>query len=1068
MKTTLIRLFAPAVLLALSFAGDEQPAAPSLSAFPDIVQLSGPYDSVQLVLTGKNSEGLSLDWTRTAELVSVPSLVRIDDRRRIKPLKEGQEVLVFRQAGIEIKVPVEVTGLGHSPRVSFVRDVAPVLSRLGCNAGTCHGAAGGKNGFKLSLRGYDPVADHLALTSDLAGRRVDRVSPSASLFLTKSTSHVPHEGGQVLNPESTAYDLLLAWIEQGTELIESDPRPISVQVIPKEAMIPLAEMSQQFRVLASFSDGTTRDVTAQAFVESSDLEVLAMDNRGLGTAMRRGEAAVLVRYEGNYTAARLVVMGDRAGWEYKETPTFNWIDELVHKKLRALQSQPGDLCSDADFHRRVSLDLTGRIPELEATRVFLMDARPSQIKRSELIERLLGSPAYVNHWANRWANLMQVNSKYLGPEGVTTWLDWIRAQVASNRPYDEFVNELLAAKGTTREHPPAAFWRVQREPDLAMESVTQLFLGVRFNCNKCHDHPFERWTQDQHWELASYLAQVTRTAVPAENGFGMDESIGDGSSGEVTHQRTGNNAALSFPFEHAGMVAKSVPRREQFAAWVTASENHYFARNYTNRLWAYLTGTGLIEPIDDMRAGNPPSNPELLQRLTEEFIQSGFDVRHILRLICQSRTYQLSASTNEWNADDFRNYSHAQPRRLPAEILFDAIYSATGAEPLLKGHRPGTTAAQLPDSSTKTVDGFLDLFGRPPRESICECERSNSISLGQALNLVNGPTVGSAIAAPGNAIEELVKFEPSNEKVLAELYLRFLSRPASGDEVAQMLPYLDPMLRSNIDALPPSALLAFAQGQEEWETQVRSPHWFTPTILEAHSDEGATIELAEDGSFLVTSTSPATDRLTITLALDQGQYTGLRLEVLPHDSLPEGGPGRSINGNFVLSELEVIAIPKSDVLGAESVPLQVATADFSQNSWPVAAAIDGDPAKGWAIIPHSGQRHVAVFESQKDFGDERGTIVVITMTHLYGTQHTIGRGRLSFTRSARPIRHNGLSNETEIALLTEPDARTAVQLDLLHRSYMQTVPQVAAQLRLATARDLAWALATSPSFLFNR
>lgn len=1068
MRTALLRILAPAVLLALSFAGEEQPATASLLAFPDTIQLSGPYDSVQLILTGKNPDGISLDWTRSAELVSAPSFVQIDDRRHIKPLKEGQEVLVFRQEGVEIQVPVEVTGLSESPRVSFVRDVAPALSRLGCNAGTCHGAADGKNGFRLSLRGYDPVADHLALTSDLAGRRVDRVSPNASLFLTKSTSHVPHQGGQVLDPNSVSYDLLLAWIEQGTKLVESDPRPVSLEVIPKEAAIPLAGMSQQFRVLATFSDGTARDVTAQAFVEASDQEVLTMDKRGLGTAVRRGEAAILVRYEGNYTAARLVVMGDRDGWEYQETPTFNWIDELVHKKLRALRSQPGDVCSDADFHRRVSLDLTGKIPELEAARVFLMDSRPSQVKRLELIERLLGSPAYVEHWANRWANLMQVNSKYLGPQGVKTWRNWIRKEVASNRPYDEFVRKLLAAGGTTREQPATAFWRVQREPDLAMESVTQLFLGVRFNCNKCHDHPFERWTQDQHWELAAYLAQVTRTAVPAKDGYSADEAISDGSEGEVTHQRTGQNASLSFPFEHAGMIGKDAPRREQFAAWVTASENQYFARNYANRLWAYLNGTGLIEPIDDMRAGNPPTNPELLERLTEEFIQSGFDVRHVLRQICQSRTYQLSTSTNKWNADDRRNYSHAQARRLPAEILFDAVYSATGAEPQLKGHRPGTGAAQLPDSSTKTVDGFLDLFGRPPRESICECERSNSISLGQALNLVNGPTMASAIAAPGNAIESLVRFEPSNENVLEELYMRFLSRPPREEEVAQVLPYLNPMLRANKDALPPSALKAFTVGQNAWEAKMGDTLWFTPTILKAQSEGGVTIEVAEDGSFLMTGASPDTDRTTITMVVKESGYTGLRLETLPHDSLPGGGPGRATNGNFVLNELEVIAIPKSDILGVERVPLKVATADFSQSNWAVAGAIDGDPAKGWAITPQTNQRHVAVFEAENNFGKEGGTILVVTMTQMYGSQHTLGRGRISLTRSPRPIRYKGLNQETTLALLTDPGSRTDEQLQLLHRAYLLTAPDMTAQIRLATARDLAWALATSPSFLFNR
>ena len=1061
-------LLAPALLLTLSMASEDRPVKAIHHASPETVQLSGPYDSVQLVLTGSNADGNAVDWTRSAELISEPHLVQIDDRRHIRPLAEGQEVLVFRQGEVDIEVSVEVTGLDHSPRVSFVRDVAPALSRLGCNAGTCHGSANGQNGFKLSLRGYDPLADHLALTSDLAGRRVDRVSPRDSLFLTKSTSHVPHEGGQVLDPESPAHRLLLSWIEQGAALVEDDPRPVSLRVVPEEATIPVAGMGQQFAVLATFSDGTLRDVTAQAFLESGDPEVVTMDKRGLGTALRRGESPILVRYEGNYAAARLVVMGDRSGWSYEKTPIFNWIDTLVHSKLRTLRSKPGEVCTDAEFLRRVSLDLTGKLPEAEAVRVFLMDSRPSQTKRLELIDRLLGSTAYVDHWTNRWASLMQVNSKYLGQQGVIHWRDWIRAQVASNTPYDQFVHKMLGSKGTTRDQPQSAFWRVQREPDLAMESVTQLFLGVRFNCNKCHDHPFERWTQDQHWQLASFLAQVTREPVPATDQYEQDEAIGDGEMGEITHQRTGQTAALSFPFEHAGMASKDASRRKQFATWVTASENPYFARNYTNRLWAYLTGTGLIEPIDDMRAGNPPTNPELLTRLTDELVDSGFDVRHMLRLICQSRAYQLSTRTNQWNVDDNSNYSHAKARRLPAEVLFDAVYQATGAQPTFTGQRPGTLAAQLVDSTTKTSDGFLDLFGRPPRESICECERSDSISLGQALNLVNGPTIGVAIQAEGNVIETLVKYEPSNEKVLEELYLRFLGRPPGENELAQLLPSLDPMRRANRDALPPDAYDAFAVGQNAWETKLRPQPWSTSIPVATLSEGGATVEVADDGSFKVTGESPEMDRTTLTLEVEGTGFTGLRLEALPSDSLPAGGPGRGDNGNFVLGEIEVVAVPMSNPLAARRVVLKTATANFSQASWPVAHAIDGNPATGWAVMPEFGKRHVAVFEAAEDFGQEGGIQLVVTLVQQFGTRHTLGHGRISVTRGPRPVRHLGLPQETETALLADPSDRTEAQLDLLYGAYLKTAPAMAHQIRLACARDLAWALANSPSFLFNR
>lgn len=779
----------PAVLL---WAGSplvaEEPASlpagikiVAIEVAPTSIEMRHQFDHCQLLVTGTAETGERVDLTRLADVQPSGELIEISETRFVQPRADGAGSLRVTFGELSVDVPVQVANVSAEYEASFVRDVQPTLSKLGCNAGTCHGADKGKNGFKLSLRGYDPLFDHRALVDDHAGRRFNRSAPDQSLMLMKPAGGVPHQGGVLMRPGERRYELLRRWIAGGVKLDIDSPRVESIELLPHDPQLAMPEMQQQMVVIAHYTDGSRRDVTADAFVDTSEKEIVDVDTHGLVTAVRRGEAALLARYEGRYAATTATVMGDRTGFDWVDMPEHNWVDMLVYDKLERVKILPSELCTDAEFVRRVYLDLTGLPPTPHDVREFLADRRPTRTKRDELVDRLIGSDYFVEHWTNKWADLLQVNRKFLSEKGAWSLRHWIRDAVATNMPYDQFVHAILTGSGSTYQNPAASYLRVLREPDLAMENSTQLFLGVRFNCNKCHDHPFERWTQDQYYDLAAYFAQVGR-----KSGTSPEEEIiyDTRGRGEIMHPRTGTPASPAFPYTHADLATDDATRRQQFAHWVVSPENKYFASSYVNRLWSYLLGTGIIEPVDDIRAGNPPTNPALLDRLTDEFVQSGFDSRHILRTICKSRVYQHSLVTNQWNEDDTKNYSHAIARRLPAETLYNAVQRATGTVSKLPGVPEGYYATQLPDSSVSLPGDFLDLFGRPPRESACECERSGGVMLGQALNLVNGPTIANAIAAPENRIAELVERQSENTLLVEELFVSILCRPPTPEELS--------------------------------------------------------------------------------------------------------------------------------------------------------------------------------------------------------------------------------------------------------------------------------------------
>ena len=828
---------------------------------------------------------------------------------------------------------------------------------------------------------------------------------------------------------------------------------------------------------------------------------------------------------------------------------------------------------------------------MDASHEFLSDKTPSRQKRDTLIDQLIGNEAYIDYWTNKWADLLQVNRKFLGPEGAKLFRGWIHDEVKANTPYDAFCRKILTATGSNKANPPASYYKILRTPEDTMENTTHLFLAVRFNCNKCHDHPFERWTQDQYYEMAAYFSQVELKKDPAagdkqigktavEAGKPLFELISDTGKKEMLHERTGAVTPPAFPYSATSSAAADKPRREQLAHWITAADNQYFARSYVNRVMGYLTGTGVIEPLDDIRAGNPPSNPELLDWLTNQFVQNKFNVRELMRTICKSRTYQLSVQSNPWNEDDSINYSHAKARRLPAEVLYDTIYTSLGAQSAFPGVPAGTRAAALPDVGVKLPDGFLGNLGRPSRESACECERSNELQLGPIMALVSGPTVGNAISDSKNALSKLVAEEKDDRKLIDALYLRMLSRHATDNEIKmcqQVLSQIDQdhkivtdelakyeAQRATIDQQRETDRLtrlkkleeqlaartkaiaadqaAKAKAREEaiaaaekkiaeyntaivpkvaarYAKQTPTTPWTTPEIVAATAKK-ATLKI-ETNQVIYAEGKLEKDVYTVTLDTELPNITGVRLEVLADDRLPQKGPGR--NGNFVLTELKLFSASSADLKKRTEIKFKDAKATFNQNNYNVKTAIDGKlpgSNNGWAIAGGNGKNQTAVFMVKGAVKLEGKTRLTFELHQAFNdNKHQLGKFRVSITGDA----HVDLAPPAEIGSILAVAAaeRTPEQQQALTKYYKQQDPEhkklvdalnvakravpmdpvvkqfndrialtkkplgedpVYAKLkrtaalsqqqlgnkRLTATQDIAWALINTPAFLFNR
>jgi hypothetical protein len=767
-------------LLSLTAAPLRGAGPPRLSVFPAKVQLQGARSEQQLVVTEHQSGDNLRDRTAEARLTtSNPAVAVVAPGGKILPRGNGTATVTVAAGGLQTSVAVEVRGLERPDPVAFDTQVLPALTRAGCNAGACHGTPTGKNGFRLSLRGYLPDQDHDSLTRDTHARRTNRLRPEQSLILLKATGGVPHEGGTRFRRGSHLYRLLRDWVAEGTRLAASPAKLVKLEVFPPARVLNAPAQEQQLAVTAVFADGARCDVTALARFGVNDPEVAEVSADGLVRARKMGEAAVLVSYLTEVATARLTFLHEVPGFVWKAPPARNFIDRHVFAKLRLLRIQPSGLCTDEEFVRRVYLDVCGVLPAPAETRRFLASKDPE--RRAKLIDALLGRPEYADFWALKWVDRLGCNNRFVGQRGAYSYRQWIFSRINANVPFDQFVREIITARGPNYSSPAASFYRRVRDPESRVEAVSHLFLGVRIGCARCHNHPAERWTQDDYYGLAAFFSRVRYRNGPFFQGiYNKEETVWLDRQGEVVHPRTKRVVRPKFLGGAEAKARDDRDRRELLAAWVTSPDNPYFARVAVNRLWYHLLGRGIVEPVDDFRESNPPCNPELLDALARDFVAHKFDVKHTLRTILNSATYQLSSAANKFNEDDSTYFSRYRVRQLSAEQLLDAICQVTEVPERFKGVPPGTRAAQLPDG--ELFHPFLKAFGKPARAIECECERDNDASLQQGLLLEGGRLIQDRLRSDKGRPARLAASKATPEALAEELFLATLCRFPSAEE----------------------------------------------------------------------------------------------------------------------------------------------------------------------------------------------------------------------------------------------------------------------------------------------
>lgn len=664
---------------------------------------------------------------------------------------------------------------------SFRNHVQPVLTKYGCNSGACHGSSAGKNGFKLTLRGYDPDTDHAVLTRQAAARRVSIVEPARSLLLLKPTGIIAHGGGQRFDTNSLEYRVLSEWIAAGAPPpAENDPVIEKLEITPgSRTLAPSGQ--QQLKVSATFSDGRTEDVTRWAKYTSSDEGIASVTETGLVKMLSHGESTISVWYLSRVASARVSVPYPNridAG-AFARMERRNFIDDLVQKKLKTLNISPSGPATEGEFLRRAFLDATGTLPTVDEVRNFLADTAPD--KRTKLIDNLLERSEYVDYWTYKWSDLLLASSNKLQRKTLLSFSEWIRESVRQNRPWDEFVRELITASGNSQENGAVSYYVIHKSPIDRAENMTAAFMGIRMTCARCHNHPLEKWTQKQYYGFANLF-----TRVKLKNGAAPgDVSVYNSPTGDINHPRLGRPVAPR-PLDGEELSFDSTKdRRVHFAEWLTSPKNPHFARMLVNRVWKNFMGRGLVDPVDDMRATNPPSNDELMTALEQDFIKHNFDVKHLIRTVMNSSTYGLSSATNETNAKDDRYYSHFIARRLPAEVILDGLSQVTGVPTKFEGYPAGTRALQLPDSRVDSY--FLTVFGRPERLITAESERQQDPTLTQALHVINGQTINEKLRAADGAVERFTKSNLADAEVIEHLYLAAYSRQPKAEEKAKLM-----------------------------------------------------------------------------------------------------------------------------------------------------------------------------------------------------------------------------------------------------------------------------------------
>jgi hypothetical protein len=760
----------------------------SLSAYPALAALRSGDDTQQVIITAtlKNGRLQDLSGDLKYELAD-PKIVQITPSGRITPLANGGTEITARYGDKAVRLSVRTSNVDVNLPINFTNQVVPIFTKLGCNSGGCHGKASGQNGFKISLLGFEPDVDFNALVKEARGRRLFPAAPDHSLVLLKATGQIPHGGGKRMEVGSDEYKLIRRWIAAGTPFGKpEDPTVTRISIYPDHRLLT-RQNRQQIAVFAHYSDGSVLDVTRRAQYESNDTEIAVVDSTGLvQTLGLSGEAAIMARYQGNVTTFRATVPLGATIPAYT-FPEQTIVDAATHKKWQQLGLVPSELCNDEQYIRRVSLDITGTLPTPAQVTAFVADKDPD--KRGKLVDRLVETPEYTYYFANKWADILRVKRRgqFDRIYGTFSFHDWIRQAITRDMPYDDFARAILAASGDEFSHPPTVWYKELQNPEQFVDDAAQVFLGQRLACAQCHHHPYEKWSQDDYWGLAAFFGRVGRKNVPLPGGIQNQQvqiqEIYSRPDGGVTNKRT-HQPAVMKPLDGKPLdVSRDDDPRQLLVDWMADPNNPFFARAVVNRYWTHFFGRGIVDPLDDMRVTNPPSNPELLDVLSKEFIEHKYSLKHMIRTICKSRTYQLSSTPNEFNKQDKQTYARYYPKRLSAEVLLDAVCQVTDSPTAFNGlpqdqHAP-RRAIMLPDESFNSY--FLDVFGRPQRISACECERVGEANLAQALHLLNSDEIQNKLSRSGGRADVLAgpkDKRPDGEKV-ADLFLwAFAHKPS--------------------------------------------------------------------------------------------------------------------------------------------------------------------------------------------------------------------------------------------------------------------------------------------------
>lgn len=783
MKTIQQFVFACIATASLVQASAQEAEKPvSITVSPADIALSNVRDVQSLMVQAVMANGLTFDVTEKAQMTIENGAFVKAEGQTFHPVADGTTKVTVSYEGHNVEVPVTVANATTELPISFRLDVMPVFMKTSCNNGSCHGAARGKDGFRLSLFGFDPAGDHFRLTREIPGRRINLALPEESLLVEKSVGAVPHTGGKRFDVGDEKYDTMVRWLQAGAP---DDPKPaevptvVSLELYPQGAVLDGEGQTQRLSVRAKYSDGTDRDVTSLAYFSSNNETSAEITQKGIVTAHERGEAFIMARFDTHTVGSQFIVLPQGLKYEDPKTPESNYIDTLVHAKLRKLRITPSEVCTDEQYLRRVFIDITGTLPSSEEHELFMADTDPD--KREKVVDQLLQRKEFVDMWVMKWAELLQVRTinNRVAKKPMLRYFNWLREKIASNTPSDVMVRELLASKGGTFSDPATNYYQTETETLKVAENAAQVFMGMRIQCTQCHNHPFDRWTMDDYYGFAAFFSQIGRKSAEDPR----EQIIYNSGRGEVKHLVDGRNMAPKFLGGETPDL-KGRDRREVLAEWLASPQNPYFATNLANIVWSHFLGKGIIDQVDDVRVSNPPVNAELLAELGKRFTEYNYDFRQLVKDICTSRTYQLSTQTNPSNEKDHRNFAHAELRRLRSEVMLDCITQLTSSTDKFPGLPVGARAVHIADGNTSTY--FLTTFGRAKRESVCSCEVQMEPNLSQALHLMNGDTVNNKIKQ-GGLIPNMIAEKNTPADIITEMYVRCFCRKPTEQELTKLV-----------------------------------------------------------------------------------------------------------------------------------------------------------------------------------------------------------------------------------------------------------------------------------------